>query len=267
MNGSDPDLDKYIAGEILDYYGEETVNAAKATSAPSQGSLADKHRTRRAENIRTVLSVFCAVMFLTGSVILAISIMNYTAAVRQDTTAYTDTDTLLRDSDAYGAAVSEQSTDSAIDSMLSAEESLSDDDSMMVSEYTSSVAEGIESENLLDSEESTVPDNRSEPSSVESTAGESTAQGGDNSLAENTNPDNSSEEERGTVSSGAGREYVLPSAPYDSTTSVETIDNPVGENGTVVTGGAVYAGIGLVLMILSLAVSVVLHKQRRWEDY
>ncbi len=260
MHNNDPDLEKYIAGEILDYYGEETVNDAKADVPPSNDNPPNKRGTHRADNIRTALSVFCAVMFLVGSLVLALSIMNFTVALRQthdDGTVSVNSGTTSQDGDTFEGAVAGNSSGSDDDTVTSAEDGTDDtysdscEDSDAVSCNSSSTR----------TSSNTVSDDNNAVSDKTKSAGENTTSEQDNSLTVDT--DFSSD----ISSFGTGREYVLSSSPYDSAVSVETIDNPIGENGTVVTGNALYVGLGLALMVLSLAVTLVLHKQRQNEDY
>lgn len=62
--------DEEIFREILEYYGEETVNSA-ASSAVSPPKKRRKHR-----QLYTGLSIICAVIFLTGTVILGGVLLN-----------------------------------------------------------------------------------------------------------------------------------------------------------------------------------------------
>lgn len=66
------DFDDYIADEIIDYYGQDLIDSAKALSNPP----ALPKRKARMKKLLSVLSIVCAVIFLTGTLILTGIFMN-----------------------------------------------------------------------------------------------------------------------------------------------------------------------------------------------
>ena len=248
--------DEEIFREILEYYGEETVNSA-ALSAASPPKKRRKHR-----QLYAGLSIVCAVIFLTGTVILGGVLLNVKQPLPEESTDSSavsseiekpDSSTASSDNGIYPpsaltSSASEAVSDSESDNIFIDSSNNDSYNNSVISENDRFPVDSVKSDshdNSLISEIDSVP--------VDSVKGNSH----DNSLIKSETPE--------TPTSNV-HEYSLPEIPDEGTvTSVHTdLDNNsiTNPNDNVTTGDVVQAGIGIVLMILSLAVSLILNKLR-----
>lgn len=280
QNGRDDDFDKYIAEEILNYYGEDFVNSVGSPPSPPP----DTPKKRRRKKLYAVLSAVCAVVFLTGVVMLAGSVFSGSLSSHDTqsdgngslTESYIDSP-ILASSKQENELTSSEQTSTEIGSIPAFSKADSKAESKSpVSSKTDSKAESKNPSSKTSSKEESkyVPsktDSKAESGYVSSnTSSTEESKSESFSVSSKSENENSNSFAQGTLDTASvasrDRDYSLPSIMSDAAVaSVHTdydnnsVTNP---NESVITGKPLRAGIGVSLMIMSLAVSLVLNKLR-----
>lgn len=256
------ELDEYIAREITDYYGQDVINSAKASAKPPNPKI----RHKKIKKLYSSLSIVCAVAFLTGIMILSGIFINTGSSQ-----PHSD-----NNSGSYFSSVAEPSDYSSAsppDSDISAESEIASSQN----ESTSSVKENQDTDSGASSQQfsSSGSDISSSVSNHTFSAEESANRAVENdsdSTSEYNMPEftlsGSEAAEHIETDDTATRdhEYILPEIP-DEGTVTSVISDPnnnstTNPNDNVTTGRHIWAGVGIFLMIISLAISLVLNKLR-----
>lgn len=262
-----PDIDEYIENEILDYYGEDYIKSIKEFAPPQQ----PRKRKRRIDKLYPFLTIACAVVFLTGAVItfgvFIGSVVNFQNGEPSESQSSSNVVNPPH-SDSESRTVSSSFSDSSSsavqsESPLAAGDS-SNDISSALSSAEPSAASSSESKTgsgFAHTESAETSSHYEQDSSAVSSALDKSSSSSASSAQSRVNtPETASRD----------REYILPEIPSDgSLASIpshpdnNSVTNP---NGNVITGNPLRAGIGTVLMIMSLAVSLVLNKLRARDE-
>lgn len=222
-SGTDENPDDYIFQEIIDYYGEDIIKSADSVTTTARPLKRNKRK-----KIYSALSIVCAVVFLSGTMILGGVLLN---------TGYP-----MPENNPF---------DSHQETVLSQAE-YSDSDSLNDSSYNSSETSKKSSEaSFLSEKESEIVSSSKSSSEISSSEELHSGSIKPNSIV---SVDISS------------KEYSLPEIPDEGLVNSVATDND--NNSTtnpydnVTTGDVVQAGTGTALMVLSLAAALVLNKMR-----
>lgn len=228
------DIEKYIESQILDYYGEDLINSLRTSQIPTPPSKTGTRFSR----IYTALSIVCAVVFLTGIVVFT-GVFFSSDLSNFGSTSSGGNGVVV--SDSPGQSSKSENTDASLPEDIT----------------SSSIAEsdGIGSQNS-DSHYDYSPSESGSFSSENNSKNNSKNENGSDSMTSSATSD--------TPSRPAY--YSLPEIPDEGTvTSAHTdednnsISNP---HDNVTTGKQFRASLGLILMSMSLAIAVVLNKQK-----
>lgn len=244
------DIEKYIAEQILNYYGEDLINYlanSPVTTPPPKISSKFKH-------LYNVLSITCAVVFLTGIIVFAG--VFFSSDFSDSGNMISDTSSVTVSEIQGHSSQSESSDFSSYTSSTSSAESENSDVKSQTSDSGSanSTVTSTESHYGTASEnENNITDNPQHNSSVI---------GSSDNFTDSKNADGITSSE--TNSTKSHPTYSLPEIPDEGTvTSAHTdVDNNSMTNpyDNVITGKQARAGLGLILMAMSLSVTFVLNK-------
>lgn len=222
-SGTDGNIDDYIFQEIIDYYGEDIVKSADSVTTTAYPLKRNKRK-----KFYSALSIVCAVVFLSGTMILSGVLLNIGYPLPEN-----------NPSDSHQEIVSSQAEYGDSDSLY---------DSSDNSSYTS---EEFSEASMLSEKDSEIISSSKSSSDISSSEEL-------HSDSINTNSMGSSDLSRS--------EYSLPEIPDEGLVNSIATDND--NNSTtnpydnVTTGDVVQAGAGTALMVLSLAAALVLNKMR-----
>lgn len=239
-------LERYLSNEITDYYGEDIIKKANSSPVPPA-------RKRRSSNLMFGLTVLCAVLFLTGAVMLSGVI--FTAEVSELGSESSDT----ANSDLAAYASENTDTDKTSDtSQKPSKDSLASKDTDTDKMSDTSQKPSEDSSDYKDTD-------------TEKTSDTSQKSSEDRSDYKDTNTDKTSDKSEDTHEEESDikrhtESFELPVYPDESGYEPpDDIDNNSSTNpyGNVKTGRRARAGVGVLLMILSVMTAFALNKIRR----
>lgn len=230
--------DEEIFREIIEYYGEDTVNLAASMRHPSPQKRVKFRR------LYSALSIVCAVVFLTGVAILSSVFINSEKPYSYGNMNSSQNSYVQSGLHSSNDSIGNNSNDSLENSANESNNNLQSNGDFLSSAIPSNVISSEASENISSFMENSFITS-SEFSSV---------------------MDSSSVKSNASEYFSSRNEYSLPDIPDEGTvTSVHTdtennsISNP---NDNVTTGDVVQVGVGVSLTVLSLAVALVLNRLR-----
>lgn len=218
-SGTDENPDDYIFQEIIDYYGEDIIKSADSVTTTARPLKRNKRK-----KIYSALSIVCAVVFLSGTMILGGVLLNTGYPLPENNPFDSHQETVLSQAE---YSDSDSLNDTSETSKKSSEAS-------SFSEKESEIVSSSKSSSEISSSEELHSGSINPNSMVSSDLG-----GKEYSLPEI--PD------EGLVNSVA--------TDNDNNSTTNPYDN-------VTTGDVVQAGTGTALMVLSLAAALVLNKMR-----
>lgn len=251
------DIEEYIAEQILSYYGEDLINSVASFPVPTPPPKINS----KFKHLYNVLSITCAVVFLTGIIVFAG--VFFSSDLPDSSNMISDTSSVTESEIQGQSSQSGITNTSSYTSRTSSYESENSDVNSQTSDSGSA--------------SSAVTSNESRSTSTESHYG--TASENENNITDNPQHNSSvigssdnftdSQNADGTISSETNSTkshptYSLPEIPDEGTvTSAHTdednnsVTNP---HDSVTTGKQLRASLGLILMAMSLAVTFVLNK-------
>lgn len=273
-NNNQHDLDEYVAKQISNYYGEDVINTINA-NIPTPPPKKSKRRVRK---LYSAISVICAVVFLTGVILFSgIFFVTGVPTLNVDNTPDTASSTDIENPSSSASANDTENESSQVNNFDSDTKSSTDTESSEVKPDSTSTgtdritdrdSSGQSDSDVINSEFNSRTDNENILTSSQknsshydensATASQSTTSKHTSNIAE-------------TIDAPSRPNYYsMPEIPDEGTvTSIHTdLDNNNSTNpyDNVTTGKQVRAGIGITLMVLSLAVSLVLNKLRIKEE-
>lgn len=255
------DIEKYIESQILDYYGEDLINSLRTSQIPTPPSKTGTRFSR----IYTALSIVCAVVFLTGIVVFtgvffSSDLSNFGSTSSGENGAVV--------SDSPGQSSKSENTDASLQEDITSS-SIAESDGIG-SQNSDSHYDYLPSESGSSSSENNSKNNsKNENGSGISSHQDSSVIGDSSDSFTNSGSINGSDGITSSATSDTPSRpayYSLPEIPDEGTvTSAHTdednnsISNP---HDSVTTGKQFRASLGLILMSMSLAIAVVLNKQK-----
>lgn len=222
-SGTEENPDDYIFQEIIDYYGEDIIKSADSVTTTAYPLKRNKRK-----KIYSVLSIVCAVVFLSGTMILGGVLLNIGYPLPEKNPSGSSQETVSSKAEYGGSDSSYDSSDN------SSETSKKSSEASFLYEKDSEIISSSKSSSEISSSEE-LHSGSIKPNSMVS-------------------------------SDLSSKEYSLPEIPDEGLVNSIATDND--NNSTtnpydnVTTGDVVQAGTGTALMVLSLAAALVLNKMR-----
>ncbi|MBQ5565551.1 MAG: hypothetical protein IIT42_01705 [Clostridia bacterium] len=268
------DLSDYIANEIMDYYGEEIVSDAEKSTRPTPASPI---RNNNNNKLISVLWVLCAVIFLTGALIFLGMLINSdfskseststSGSVSQKNTQHSDisSETTKRQSSDAQSETSENDSNKKLSSSTPPLVSSSDNSS-----FHSEIYPEIPSGSEFQTESSTVSEK--EINSDTECPSDSEPDFFDKFPEENSSNNTSVPSVQKSTNDKPYRVdyFSLPEYPddngYIAADNTNLNNSSVNPYDNVTTGKRVRAGIGILLMTLSLVSAFAVGKLK-YQEY
>lgn len=228
-----PDIDEYVLSEIMQYYGEDVINNINrsSTSAPKK---------RRISKYRSAIGVICSVLFLVGAIIFSGVVFSLDIPV-----SGTDSSVSSADTASYVSEQLHSDTETSTNTGTASSDT----------EYENSVTASTVTSH------SDLP--QSDTTSLTATSATSSDTESESSVTVSTDLSVESVSEDTDTDHYLG-DYSLPETPDAETLTEPQTDindnESTNPNNIITTGKKVGAGIGIFLMIMSLAVSFMLRK-------
>ena len=233
MKDEHSNVDDYVSKQLESYYGKDVVSNVSRTAPPPPPP-------RRKSRLLSFGAVVCAVVFLTGALMVAgVFFAGGLPVSRTDSGSESASSAVSSVSESISAG-----SDSASSAVSSVSESISaglESASSAVSSVSESISAGSESASSAVSSVS---------ESIPAAASSKFSTSGGESEENSESPQHSSRRRDDS--------HALPEIDESDTYIIETAEEP-SPNGSVTTGRRVRAGLGIFLMLASLASAAVLY--------
>lgn len=252
------ELDEYVAQEMLKHYGEGFVHDTRCTQ-PSPAP----YKKIRGRGFLSVMSIICAVVFLTGVGVLSGVIFSSGVPVNSTVSEPASqsqfiSDTASTDTNVYGGTQSKE------ESKLPEQHSQTNTDSQSSSKTESKPTGQQQNSSDTDSQASSKAE--SKPTEQQHNHGDTDSQTSGTAGSKPTGNSVQGNPDEDNIVRSRPDYYSLPDLPHESCDTPDIMHSAqLNPNNTVTTGRRVCAGVGIVLIVMSLAAAVWLNKLRENE--